>query len=150
MSTSSSGATGDVKGAIYDKNFLCHYSTSTHDDEGRNSTTSAENTYAATLAETVEVNPNVATLSLATKAATVSAPTNVTPNVAALTLNTYAASTGAGDVIPTEPAADDRVGGAHAGYSGRGQRKKDRAAQDEQEFLEIIALAMPEIIKYLK
>ena len=53
-------------------------------------------------------------------------------------------------IIPSEPPVDDRVGGAHAGYSGRGQRKKDRAAQDEQELLEIIAIAMPEILRYLK
>jgi hypothetical protein len=62
-------------------------------------------------------------------------------------LNSWQEPVDAGD---EEPTPSDLIGGAHAGYSGRRQRKKDRAVRDDQEFLEILAIAIPEIIKYLK
>ena len=41
----------------------------------------------------------------------------------------------------------DRAGGGKAGWN---QRKREKQRRDEEEFLEIIKIAMPEIMKYLK
>jgi len=52
----------------------------------------------------------------------------------------------------TDPAPEEIVGGAHAGWNqgDRAKRKRDQKRRDDEEFLEIIAIAMPEIMKYLE
>ena len=52
----------------------------------------------------------------------------------------------------TDPAPDDAVGGAHAGWNqgARAKRRREQKRKDDEEFLEIIAIAMPEIMKYLE
>ena len=64
-------------------------------------------------------------------------------------LNTWEEVAEAGEVVG---AADVLVGGAAAGWNhgARAQRKRDRIRKDDEEFLEIIKLAMPEILKHLQ
>lgn len=53
---------------------------------------------------------------------------------------------------PTTPAPDGKIGAAKAGMNlyDKSARRRQQALQDEDDFLQIIKIALPEIMKYLK
>jgi len=65
---------------------------------------------------------------------------------------TPAVSITAGAEGPMTPAPDGKIGSAKAGanYYDKAARRRQQAIQDETEFLEIIKISLPEIMKYLK
>jgi len=54
--------------------------------------------------------------------------------------------------VPPTPAPDGKIGSAKAGanYYDKAARRRQQALQDENDFLEIVKIALPEIVKYLK
>ena len=52
----------------------------------------------------------------------------------------------------TTPAPDGKIGAAKAGMNiyDKSARRRQQALQEEDDFLQIIKIALPEIMKYLK
>jgi len=57
-----------------------------------------------------------------------------------------------GPSVPPTPAPDGKVGAAKAGMNmyDKAARRRQQALQDEDDFLQIVKIALPEIMKYLK
>lgn len=55
------------------------------------------------------------------------------------------------EAVPARPHPDTTIGGGSAGQNREwARRKRERQIREEDELMQLIALALPEIIKYLK